>query len=279
MNKSALAMGERSEFEVKASQALGSISAWRASQIDASQVGDEVFSLLFSEQRLYALCKYSFGIPQERIHEFLAAVVRPSIEFLTLGSSNCTIGQQILGLQFTSSTAPVGRLGRIQRLVYVLCKYALPNWLDRINSSDEWQRGIRTFVRGLNVLLFCRFLGTGECKDVAEWLSGLSVAGHQISKYALVFDWMERQLVLDALGRAAELALRVWPLLRPRAKLSGKVRNLQCPVCEMVFEAVAVVVKVEPCGHCFCHWCCWETGCAVQCGVCSERVMRVVRFN
>jgi hypothetical protein len=260
------------ETELGLSRALSSIYAWRASQLDASEIGE----LLFNDQRLYALCKWnnnSAFFSEGRVKEILCNFVRPFIEFWSLGTlSKCTIGQQILGIQFESPT-PISKL---QRLIYVLSKYALPNWLQKRQGENSHKPKVRILVRALNLLLFCRFLGTGACQDVAEWLAGLHVASHRISSFTLAFDWMERQLVIEAVARTIELASKLWPNIKWKRQLkSSTSNNDECPVCKEPFHWNRV--QLHPCKHSFCHWCCWEAKSSEKCAICSNKVVSIHR--
>ena len=204
---------------------LGGIAAWRSTQLDAKFIEKEIFSLLLSDERINLITKFT------PIHGLFIGNSK-NLSALTLifqswlfCTSNSTLGQRLLGIRY-------GKSSRIQRLTFILIEYALPIILSRISLKSVDCRTKKSISLGYwnilkislklaDLLTFLRFLSNGKCLNFSELASGLSVEKHPIGAYSLTFDFIKRQLMLEALEQAVLNGIRIYRLFKANYKKNG----------------------------------------------------------
>ena len=251
---------------LRVGRSLGKLTAWRSTQFDVGLLEQEVFSSLLSPERLNCLFKFTplfarflQGTTERTVLELALKTV---LQTCLLFGGNSTLGQRLLGIEFEASN-------KIQRMTFVFLEYLLPTILcykgPMVNSLGYW-RMLNSVVKCADLICWCQFLVTGKYKTFAEYASSLHVKKHPIGAYSLEFEFVERQLFVNTLEQFAGGALktkRFFQLLFKKYVLSRQDADTslkgtkQCIKCS---NEDGVLLKGNPCGHCICHWCCFEGG-------------------
>lgn len=242
-----------------AKERLGTLDAWRSTQLDSHLIDRHVSSSVFGGEVFFSLLRFTrFSYLSARAAEAVSA----ASQTLFLLSNGRSIGQKLLGLELLSRGCQA--VSQPQLAVYGLLRFILPVVEEKIPSV------VVLWSRILDLVSCFLFLKTGSAFGLPELVSGVHVNRHLIGNYDLAMDVTQRSMLLAGLEK---LFGNLRPLLkyRPKRKIASPSGCISCG------ESGCVAVSLQPCLHRFCYVCLGPS--QKTCSFCSTKIARIRRIS
>lgn len=265
-------------------------SVLRVSQLDATELDDEVSSVL--QQQFLGIFK---SLPLGFFNRFkpeLKLFVRWLVWKYSVHESSSSFGQKMMDLHYSSGTGGPLKL-RHKLGLFVILVFA--EWLKerfdvllsfistaRPSTVQKFLDAIIAFLKGLSLLNFIFFLLFGNYTSLKERLLGLTMSpSHPQSLRQLSYEFMNREIlwhgfsefIFYILPHFNIFALRNWlrKTLRKNTNRIDDINFEQCAFC----EHPPTMPHVSDCGHVYCYYC-LKANCLADtnfpCSVCSKPI-------
>ena len=263
----------------------------RVSQLDATELDDELFSVL--QEQLVAVFKV---LPSTRLLQFkpeLRAALKALLWWYSVRSSGQTFGQAMLDIQYSKDATCITTLSFRHKLALLLLSVGV-EWLrERFHflvglvSRSPTPRRVELIlgyltaaINSLSLFNFTVFLLRGCYPTLSERLCGLLVApSNPQAPRNLSYDYMNREILWHGfseflffiLPHFNVFALRNWLHRVALSPSSSQTDYSMCVFC----EKAPTMPSVTQCGHVYCHYC-LQANCMADshfsCCVCGQSV-------
>lgn len=275
----------------------------RISQLDVSELDNDLTSIM--QEKFIGIFK---ALPQVSFLTRLKPELKAGLRYLlwkwSMGNNECTFGQQMMGLKYSTNNGMV--LSKHQRwflFAYFVCiEWIQDRFEDIFNTlfpslqADRLLDFIKSLFQLANMINFCFFLLQGRYPSLKERLLRIKIVSkRRQSLRELNYDYMNREIIwygfsefmFFVLPHMNLPALRNWfrtmlnkivPSQRNTLSSWSEASSSNCALC----DCPPVLPQITQCKHIYCYYCIAANVKAdsnFPCTICNQPVLSYVHLN